>query len=824
MMRVVYILLWYVYWILGINKRNLAYIKKLNPQKGIRLADNKSKTKNFLEQRSIPVPKTYKHIKDRKELLEFDFGTLPSDIFVIKPNKWSKGKGIFILKRIPLYPVDTRPVHRRAHWLDRIHHYIYKNIPDYPYGYEYRWRIISDSQLKKKLVAIFEGNYTLSHKADTILIEEKILPGSWFEQFCEHWLADIRVIICNLVPVAAMLRMPTIKSGGVANLAQWGMAFGIDIPKGVITTLATDTKIYYKDFPQDYAHLYKFAIPFWEDILLYSANIQYFVNMGYIGIDWVITPQWPKLLEINGKAWLEIQNITGIPLEKSLDKITDLHIPTPEKWVEIARSLFTPAKDTSISSSKVLFLSQRGTLSYVTDDSISHTIDVVVVAKPNKMKNYISLDFASTLKNTTYTHVKIGQTILKNLSFYGSDHIHGHRIELWGQTLKNYYIRPIHKSHANISFIAAKNILESEVDDIKILDKKLHDIVSQFSLLTILFPTNYLDEFDKFISHKGNYNPFFSYHFPLYKDITAWQTQLQQLVAEHTWSHALKSLFAQLFYKKFDEIADKIHLIYAYKKQDYDKILLYNQKLYGTIDNQQVSKSEHLMHQLTIPGMIDVSQKIDTLHMRKIIQSVFEKYNIKKYKIQPHSSMLVRISFINGQTPILKIDPRLTWTEWQLVGQLEHEIGVHIQRAKHGRRSKWSLLQRGTAYYLADEEGLAIYQAQKTVQTFFPTYYNTSMHKKYVLTHLSEQLSFSEIVAFLVDMSSHRSIAGAFKSAMRLKRGIVDTHITWAGTTFMKDKLYFDGYTKISQWIENGGDIERLMIGKIKIEDLDFIG
>ena len=184
------------------------------------------------------------------------------------------------------------------------------------------------------------------------------------------------------------------------------------------------------------------------------------------------------------------------------------------------------------------------------------------------------------------------------------------------------------------------------------------------------------------------------------------------------------------------------------------------------------------MHQLTIPGMIDVSQKIDTLHMRKIIQSVFEKYNIKKYKIQPHSSMLVRISFINGQTPILKIDPRLTWTEWQLVGQLEHEIGVHIQRAKHGRRSKWSLLQRGTAYYLADEEGLAIYQAQKTVQTFFPTYYNTSMHKKYVLTHLSEQLSFSEIVAFLVDMSSHRSIAGAFKSAMRLKRGIVDTHIT----------------------------------------------
>jgi len=62
-----------VYSILGINKRNLAYIKKLNPQKNIRLADNKHKTKLFLEQRGIPVPKTYAYITDRKQLLDFDF-------------------------------------------------------------------------------------------------------------------------------------------------------------------------------------------------------------------------------------------------------------------------------------------------------------------------------------------------------------------------------------------------------------------------------------------------------------------------------------------------------------------------------------------------------------------------------------------------------------------------------------------------------------------------------------------------------------------------------------------------------------------------------
>jgi len=48
-------------------------------------------------------------------------------------------------------------------------------------------------------------------------------------------------------------------------------------------------------------------------------------------VDWVITPDGPKLLEVNGKAGLEIQNIAGVPLQKVLDKISDLEISTPQK-------------------------------------------------------------------------------------------------------------------------------------------------------------------------------------------------------------------------------------------------------------------------------------------------------------------------------------------------------------------------------------------------------------------------------------------------------------------------------------------------------------
>lgn len=753
-------------------------------------------------------------------MLDFDFGLLPSDVFVAKPNKGSKGKWIFILKRLP--GIDQEEKQWFFEQLSTsIQDYLYKDLIHYPYGYTYRDTILSDRELKRKLVAVLEGNYTLANRPDTILVEEKILPGSWFEQFCTYGLADIRVIVCNLVPVAAMLRVPTAKSWWVANLAQGGMAFGVDIATGQIRTLATHSKIYYKDFPEEYAHLYKFTIPFWDDILLHSANIQYFVNMGYIWVDWVITPDGPKLLEVNGKAGLEIQNIIGMPLQRSLDKITDLDISTPQKWLEIARSLFAPVKDTSIPQSKVLYLSQKWTLS-LTRDNETDDIDVVIVAKTQRSRNYASLEIIDAIKNADQVHLKVGNTVLKDVSLYGSDRLYGHRIELGTQVLKNYYIKPIHKSHANIKFINPKNILESEVDDLMILDKKLHDIAKHLPLLKILFPTNYLDEFDKFISQRWKYNPTFTYNFPSHKDITGWRSALKQLRDEHSGSRALQSRFAQLFYEKFDEVEDKINLIYAYKKQDYGMIRQYNEKLFGPIDEQQVLQSQNLMH-FRDPAMHHPSQKIDITHMRQMIKNVFLKYWIKKYKVLLDSWLLWRISFLNARIPTIKLSPTFHRTEWELAWQLEHEIGVHLQRATFGKKSTRLILQKWTARYIFDEEGFAIYQSEQMVKTYFPGYYNPTTHRKYVFVDFSEKMSFVELTQMLKDINPHRTLTWLFMAATRLKRWVIDTSLAHAGTTFMKDKVYLDGYKKISHWVSNGGNLADLMVGKIKIEDLDII-
>lgn len=81
------------------NARNLLYIKKFNDKKSISLADSKIKTKAYLGARGVPFAETFAMIHTKSELQKWEFMSIKSDKFVIKPNQGSKGNGILVLER-----------------------------------------------------------------------------------------------------------------------------------------------------------------------------------------------------------------------------------------------------------------------------------------------------------------------------------------------------------------------------------------------------------------------------------------------------------------------------------------------------------------------------------------------------------------------------------------------------------------------------------------------------------------------------------------------------------------------------------------------------
>jgi hypothetical protein len=191
-----------------------------------------------LSERGIPFAETYALIKTRKELREFDFKSLPKTEFVAKPNHGSKGRGIVIVNLS-----------------DKLH----------PLPYT-------------QFVNILDGEYSMTSN-DSILIEEKIVPGTDFKDFCAYGLADVRIIVFNLVPVAAEIRIPTEKSEGKANIAAGGLGCGIDIQTGKIFSSFIKRKLYKHHFPAESEKFQGKKIPFRDDLLFLSSKIQYFVNL-----------------------------------------------------------------------------------------------------------------------------------------------------------------------------------------------------------------------------------------------------------------------------------------------------------------------------------------------------------------------------------------------------------------------------------------------------------------------------------------------------------------------------------------------------------------
>jgi hypothetical protein len=155
-------------------------------------------------------------------------------------------------------------------------------------NYETGGKIRTESALKSKFINILDGEYSMTNN-DSILIEEKIIPGTEFKAFCTYGLADIRIIVFNLVPVAAMVRIPTEKSGGKANINAGGIGCGIDLKSGKIFSSFIEGKLHKKHFPKESLSYQDKKIPFRDDLLFFSSKIQYFVNLGFLALDRVIT-------------------------------------------------------------------------------------------------------------------------------------------------------------------------------------------------------------------------------------------------------------------------------------------------------------------------------------------------------------------------------------------------------------------------------------------------------------------------------------------------------------------------------------------------------
>jgi alpha-L-glutamate ligase-like protein len=139
----------------------------------------------------------------------------------------------------------------------------------------------------------------------------------------------------------AMLRLPTARSEGRANLHRGALAVGVDLRTG-LTTRAMLGGQRVRQHPDTGAALEGVVVPHWEEMLEMAARGGGAFGLGYLGLDLVADARrGPVFLEANARPGLAIQLANGRGLEPRLRAVEQQKLDgvAARERVELGKSL-----------------------------------------------------------------------------------------------------------------------------------------------------------------------------------------------------------------------------------------------------------------------------------------------------------------------------------------------------------------------------------------------------------------------------------------------------------------------------------------------------
>jgi alpha-L-glutamate ligase-like protein/uncharacterized protein (TIGR02421 family) len=744
--------------ILGMNARNLEYSVH-NTSQDKKFADNKIYTKNFLESRGIGVAKLY-HVIDKYTQLSDEFFEGLPDKFVIKPNLGFAGAGIYVI---------TEKVKKS-------------------------WRTASGKKITKDdlyrhCTDILEGKYSISGTRDKVIFEELLLPHSDLRKLTEEGLTDVRVIVFNMVPVMAMMRVPTNQSDGKANMELGAYGLGIDMGTGKTTGAAYYSKYLKKLLNGQSAEGFK--VPYWEEILLNSAKIQAATKIKYLGIDFVITTTGVKVLELNARPGLKIQIANKAPMKERLNKIKDLKIISPEEGVKIAKTLF------SMSSSKIeKLMPEKPIIGIFESVTLNGENPTKLVAKIDLLaeENKISAKYFD--EKTQLLDITLAEKRLKLPVKQGTTKEAD--ILLAGKYLSDFLIDVNKKLEHNVA------LMQANLDDLKIksVDKKVCEIDEQIKLLSYINPRNIDEQRQLFFDYNGVL-PTFSYR-QNELDIANLQRELKKIpVIDH--------ILYPLFSAKIRELSNKLELINSVGTENFAG---FSEQIFGKVTDSLYRKAlDFLGRNSSIVS--DDSEEMNHEVAAERMKEYLKNHNLAHWQIRILDESVADVQI--SKKGLVMIRRGAKFRENRLQALLVHEIGTHVFRNENGKLQPFQIFERGTADYLATEEGLAVYNQNALGLNLGEKFLTPAL--QIVAIYQAKNKNFAELFHYLKDKYDISDDL-AWKLCLKSKRGTVNSANSGA---FTKDSVYFRGNLEVEKFLDKGGNIKELYIGKINIKDLKIL-
>jgi uncharacterized protein (TIGR02421 family) len=265
-----------------------------------------------------------------------------------------------------------------------------------------------------------------------------------------------------------------------------------------------------------------------------------------------------------------------------------------------------------------------------------------------------------------------------------------------------------------------------------------------------------------------------------------------------------------LLRKKADEIRRKIELLEARGKPDFTAASV---RLYGAPEQDLVRLAikEVSGMPFEFPGP---KKEYSAKDAARAFEKKLKEFGLEGWQVIIKEEMVS--DAVAGKDNSILIRADAVFSEERLKGLIAHEIETHVFTAMNGSLQPWKIFRRGLADYLLTEEGLAIYNQEKTETSETPKKYWAA--SSVIGLDISIQGGFSDVYAEVLKYGFDEK--RALRVALKVKRGLTDTSRPGA---FTKDVIYFKGREMIREFARGGGDLKELYIGKTSLPDLEII-
>ena len=336
------------------------------------------------------------------------------------------------------------------------------------------------------------------------------------------------------------------------------------------------------------------------------------------------------------------------------------------------------------------------------------------------------------------------------------------------------------------------------------VDKKLAEVSNSYDFLLALTPVNGSQAWAQFKRRKFEKRPSFTYR-PLKVDPGLLKRELYAVPIEEI----IDPVLSHLFREKQEEMDRQISML---SDRHRPQFLHGSMQVFGGVTNKTFSLAVQLLEKIS-PRSRDGSAggTLDCKAFAKLAQAEIDFFR----QTFPELKSKVKIrSDVNGL--MVSRGSVLIGKDVQIPARranalIQHEIGTHVLTYVNGKAQPFKQLYTGLAGYEELQEGLAVL-AEYLAGGLTKPRLRVLAGRVIAVRRLTEGASFVE---------TFRELHGEYEFSERVAFNIVMRVYRGGGLT--KDSIYLAGLVNLLKYLEEGGLLDPLFIGKINLEHVKLI-